>query len=73
MPWHSNRAKHKEESGYAPTMYMDEVEGRLLVGDLVFTRDGEGKVNKLIATKELLLGNIDDSVHVKDELSRFNT
>ena len=51
-------------------MYTDnEDEGKLLCGDLVFTRNGEGLVNKLIVTKELSLENMDDIVQVKDELS----
>ena len=45
----SNRAKYKEESGHAQTMYInDEDEGKLLVGDLVFTRNGSGEVKKVV-------------------------
>ena len=44
----SNRAKYKEESGHAPTMYTDdENDGKLLVGDLVLTRTESGDVTNV--------------------------
>ena len=71
VPRRSNRAKYKAESGFAPTMYInDEDDGKLLVGDLVMTRMDSGDLRKLIVVKELTLGNEKDSVLVKDEFSR---
>ena len=65
VPRRSNRAKYKEESSHAPTMYTEnEDEGKLLAGDLVFIRNGEGQVKKLIVVKNLSLENIDDTVEV---------
>ena len=71
VPRRSNRAKYKEESSYAPTMYIDdEDEGKLVEGDLVFTRNESGEVKKLIVVEEMVLHNIDNTVLVKDESSQ---
>ena len=71
VPRRSNCAKYKEESGHAPTMYTNEDDGKLLVRDIVLTRTESGDVRKHIEVKELMLGNVDDTVHVKDKLCQL--
>ena len=49
-------------------MYIDdEDEGKLLKGDLVFTRNELGEIRKLPVVKDIGLLDVDDSVRVKDE------
>ena len=65
----------KKKSGHTYTMYMDnEVEGNFIGWGSFIGEDkmGKEKWKNLIVPKDLMLGNIDDSFQVKDELSRLD-
>ena len=65
VPRQTNRAKHREKSGYEPNMLLDHCgPGKILKNDLVCTQTIADEIMYLIVQKDVLLDNQDVQIPV---------